>query len=104
MSTSLAARPEIGRNTPNFMARHTLGHEGPASTYNLNENIVGSRFFVARSTRRFCSLANKGADSTVRAPVRALVISEKAVSQRFVLVRLLLFFPNGKPTAALCRL
>jgi hypothetical protein len=53
----------------------------PASTPSLTGNIVGSRFFAARSTRRLRSLMNISLGSTARALARALVMSEKALSK-----------------------
>src|SRR5512138_1863546 len=46
----------------------------PASTYPLNEYIVGSPFFAARPTRRLRSLPNIGVDTTVRASVPSCVL------------------------------
>src|SRR5437867_5645034 len=70
LSTKVAAR----RNRSEKSAAYAI--RPPASAYSLCANMVGSRFFSARSVSRVATEKSMELDSTMRAPARASFIVE----------------------------
>src|SRR5438067_9817173 len=74
LSTKVAVR----RNRSEKSAAYAI--RPPASAYSLCANIVGSRFFSAKSASRVRAVNNMELDSTISAPARASFTAENARS------------------------